>query len=359
MIAASVVVPTYERPHELRRCLDALAHQRADGVTFDVVVVDDGSRRSVADALADFHPPYRLTVLRQANAGAGAARNLGARAAEGTYCIFVDDDVVPERDFVAAHVGAQKRLGGVVAVGKITTIVPARADWFARASAGNLNRSYGKLDDGASMHWSRCYSGNLSVPRDLFLANGGFLVDLPRCEDIELGFRLEQAGIPLRYVSEARAQQLNDKRLPDLARDIERAGLAAVELSRRDVRMHGTLLGRFAPGAGARERRLLSAALAVALPPSAAAFVARAVWREGESRRRQRFVQQLCFWRGVRRALRDDRAAWQRLTRDDTLGVAAAREKAHSETTHDRPPARSLLTSSRLAPSADRRQRIS
>jgi GT2 family glycosyltransferase len=316
MIAASVVIPTYNRAEALRRCLDALARQRVDGLTFEVIVVDDGSRRSAADALADLRPPYRLTVLRQPNAGPGAARNRGAQAAEGRYCIFLDDDVLPERDLVAAYVATQERCGGVVGVGRITTILPARADWFARASAASLDRNYANLDQGASIGWMQCYSGNLSVPRDALLARGGFLVDLPRCEDIELGFRLEQSGMRLQYVPDARASQHCSKRLSDLTRDLERAGEAAVVLARRDARMGDALLGRFAVGAGPRQRKLLRTALALGLPGGAGALLARAVWREAQSRRRQWFLHELCFWRGVRHALGPDRAAWGRLTHD-------------------------------------------
>jgi hypothetical protein len=236
--------------------------------------------------------------------------------AAGRYCLFLDDDVLPELDLVDAHLSAQDEEGGVVGVGRITTSVLPTADWFARASAASLNRGFAKLDAGDPVEWLSCYSGNLSVPRDAFLAEGGFVADLPRCEDIELGFRLQRAGVPLRYVPNARGQQLCEKRLSDLARDLERAGEAAVELSRRHASMRGALLGRFPRGWGSRRRGLLRAVLAVGLPPAACDLVSRAVWSESDSRRRATFLHQVCFWRGVRRALGEDHDTWKRLTHD-------------------------------------------
>jgi glycosyltransferase involved in cell wall biosynthesis len=314
MVTISVVIPTYNRPMPLRRCLNELAKQRIDTGVFEVIVVDDGSETDVARSLSDLQLPFRLLVLRQANAGPGAARNLGVHVASGCYCLFLDDDVLPERDLVAAHRSAQNEGGGVVGVGRITTNVLPTADWFARASAESLNRGFAKLDAGEPVGWLSCYSGNLSVPRDAFLAEGGFVADLPRCEDIELGFRLERSGVPLRYIPTARVLQLCEKDRSDLARDLERAGEAAVELSRRHDAMRPALLGRFARGWGSRRRRLLRAVLAVGLPSAACDVVARAVWSETDSRRRERFLHQVCFWRGVRRALRGDHDTWRRLT---------------------------------------------
>jgi glycosyltransferase involved in cell wall biosynthesis len=314
MVGVSVVIPTYNRLTPLRRCLDALAKQRIESGAFEVIVVDDGSETDVARSLSDLQLPFRLTVLREANAGPGAARNRGVHVASGRYCLFLDDDVLPERNLVAAHRSAQDEGGGVLGVGRITTTVNPAADWFARASAESLNRGYAKLDAGEPLGWVSCYSGNLSVPRDAFLAAGGFVADLPRCEDIELGFRLQRSGVPLRYVPDARVRQLCEKDRSDLARDLERAGEAAVELSRRHDAMRAALLGRFARGWGSRQRGLLRAVLAVGLPPAACDLVSRAVWSASDSRRRERFLHQACYWRGVRRALGEDRDAWRRLT---------------------------------------------
>lgn len=83
----SVIIPTHDRPALLRDAIVSLERQtvRPD----EVVVVDDGSPTPVAvDSTLD------VRVVRTANAGAAAARNLGVSAASGELLFFLDDDDV-------------------------------------------------------------------------------------------------------------------------------------------------------------------------------------------------------------------------------------------------------------------------
>lgn len=90
-VLISVVVPTYNYVNYLPRALDSIISQvQAD---MEIVVVDDGSTDGTVELLqryADQVPCLR--VLRQANAGAGAARNAGIRAARGAYVLPLDAD---------------------------------------------------------------------------------------------------------------------------------------------------------------------------------------------------------------------------------------------------------------------------
>jgi glycosyltransferase involved in cell wall biosynthesis len=56
----------------------------------EIIVVDDGSTDSTPTILQSFGDS--ITVLRQANAGPGAARNRGLRHAKGTFIAFLDAD---------------------------------------------------------------------------------------------------------------------------------------------------------------------------------------------------------------------------------------------------------------------------
>ncbi|MEU0158169.1 CDP-glycerol glycerophosphotransferase family protein [Streptomyces sp. NPDC006261] len=93
----TVVVPLYNVEEYLGACLTSLAEQTM--ADLEVVLVDDGSTDNgpaLAQEFADRDPRFRL--IRQENAGLGAARNAGVREAapKGEFLTFVDsDDVVP------------------------------------------------------------------------------------------------------------------------------------------------------------------------------------------------------------------------------------------------------------------------
>jgi len=84
----SVIIPTYNRAHCLGEAIDSVLAQ--DPPADEVIVIDDGSTDATPDVLAGYGD--RITVRRQANAGAGAARTAGLRQARGDWITFLDSD---------------------------------------------------------------------------------------------------------------------------------------------------------------------------------------------------------------------------------------------------------------------------
>jgi glycosyltransferase involved in cell wall biosynthesis/peptidoglycan/xylan/chitin deacetylase (PgdA/CDA1 family) len=309
----SVVIPTYNRAALLARCLDALAAQ-SEPSRFDVIVVDDGSTDETARLVESLSPPHRLRLERQPNRGQAAARNKGAAAATAPYCLFVDDDVTFAEDFVSLHLQAQHEHGGMAALGPLRLQHADGANPLARHVAGVWGRhatEAAQLEREATFR--DCWSGNLSVPREVLLAVGGFAEDLPRKEDVELGFRLARAGLPFRYVSRAVAVAQFPTETSEVAGDLEHEGAADVELYRR----HPPILDALDLGLFCEYPRRLQWAIRTLVGLRLPVDVLVAVGTRLDGGRRAdawfELVTRYCYWRGARSAMRN-RGEWRRMT---------------------------------------------
>jgi len=91
----SVVIPTWNGRSFIRETLDSIAHQSVAPAA--VIVVDDGSTDGTLDAVrawADEHPDLDVSMIRQDNAGPGAATNHGITIAETPLVATLDHDDV-------------------------------------------------------------------------------------------------------------------------------------------------------------------------------------------------------------------------------------------------------------------------
>ena len=313
MIEISVIIPTYNRAQQLRICLDALSSQTQPDADFEVVVVDDGSTDTTSTLLETLKTPYTLRFLKQEHSGQQNARNRGAQAARGRYCLFLDDDIVADPNLVTEHLRVQRQHNGVVAIGQIPIALGATADGSVRYLAESWHAHYARLNRGIRRpSWRDCYGGNMSVPRASFFETGGFAVDLPRGEDVELGYRLERHGLPFIYVPHAIGTQDVCKKFRDRAADAQKSGAAWVKLYQRHPPMLSHLFGSFAEGSR-REILLQRALLSLNVPPRLLAFIGPALAKRSWSYAWYRFLDNYCYWRGVRQAV-PERDTWHRLT---------------------------------------------
>lgn len=99
MIHVSVIVPIYNGQRHLRQCIESICGQTLKDI--EILCIDDGSTDdslSILDSIAAHD--NRLRIIRQKNAGAGAARNTGIREARGEYISFLDADDFFESDML-------------------------------------------------------------------------------------------------------------------------------------------------------------------------------------------------------------------------------------------------------------------
>ena len=87
------MIPVHNRVDLTRQCLAAVRQNTSD-VSYDVVLVDDGSTDGTAEFLAGLEPPFR-SITNDGNLGFARSCNAGAWAADGEYILFLNNDTVP------------------------------------------------------------------------------------------------------------------------------------------------------------------------------------------------------------------------------------------------------------------------
>src|SRR5215510_6516895 len=109
--AVSVVIATFNRAAYLPATIASILNQSFQD--FELIVVDDGSTDDTRAVLAAYGS--RLQYFYQSNAGAAAARNLGARHAKAAWLAFQDsDDLSLPNHLASLYARAIKLTGGMV-----------------------------------------------------------------------------------------------------------------------------------------------------------------------------------------------------------------------------------------------------
>ena len=229
----TVIVPAYNASSTIAACLRAV--QLANPL--EIIVIDDGS----TDETPSIAESFGVRLLRTpGRTGPAAARNLGAREARGGVLFFVDADVqmyegTVER--VREAFQSDPRLDALIGSYDDS---PADPDFLSQYK--NLMHCYvhqhGQTE--ASTFWSGCGA----IRRDVFLSGDGFSSDYgrPAIEDIELGYRLAQAGRKIRLDRELCVKHLKRWTFWGLVKtDMLDRGIPWSELILRDRNMPNDL----------------------------------------------------------------------------------------------------------------------
>ncbi len=204
----TVIIPTFNRPRQLKGCLRALAHQDYPTQQFEVIVVDDGSPEPLDEAVDPYRSRLSLTLLRQANAGPAAARNMGASVARGGYLAFTDDDCRPRADWLRRLDAAFARNAASMVGGR--TVNRLSGNCYSATSQLILDVVYA-FYNGDPMAARFFASNNIAMPKRMFDAVSGFDSGFFRAasEDREFCDRWRMQGYAMAYHSEAVIQHLH------------------------------------------------------------------------------------------------------------------------------------------------------
>jgi peptidoglycan/xylan/chitin deacetylase (PgdA/CDA1 family)/GT2 family glycosyltransferase len=192
----SVVIPTFNRRAILERTLAPLFEQDFPPEQYEIIVVDDGSTDGTGEWLRSLHPTCGWKVVGAPNRGPATARNRGIAESRGAIVLFLDDDILCDRNVVSAHWKTHKaRNSPAIVFGPLRLIAESSALAYAAGEFLDLQAENAVAADAGLR---QAYLGpNRSIPRSVLLEHGGFDESYPFiAEDRELGLRLWTAGMP-------------------------------------------------------------------------------------------------------------------------------------------------------------------
>ncbi|HYN85336.1 MAG TPA: glycosyltransferase [Pyrinomonadaceae bacterium] len=205
-IKTSVIIPVFNQVEYTFHCLRSLVSE-IDFRETEVIVVDNASRDETRALLAHFEGLVRV-IHNDENRGFVDACNQGAAAARGRFLVFLNNDTVVLRDWLAALVETVERDERVGAVGSLflyPTGMVQEAGSVVWRDGGAHHYGWGGRADDARFAFARevdyCSGASLLVRRELFERLGG--VDRRYApayyEDVDLCFGVRALGYGVVY----------------------------------------------------------------------------------------------------------------------------------------------------------------
>ncbi len=188
----SVIIPAYRSAATIGRALSSVAGQTLKPRR--VIVVDDGSDDDTAAAAGAFAGRMNgitLSVVRQQNKGAGAARNRALAETSSEYVAFLDadDEWMPEK--IARSMVHLEGTGHVLVAHDIIRVEPDGQKRVIECA-----KRFGDTDDPFVQLYRRGFIATTTVVarRDAVLAAGGFDETLATAQDFDLWLKMLGGG---------------------------------------------------------------------------------------------------------------------------------------------------------------------
>lgn len=224
----SVVIVTYNEQDRIRACIESVVAAARELAEFEVILVDSNS----TDRTVDIASEYPITIFQIPDdelTTPGAGRYVGTQAARGELVLFVDGDMVLERDWLARAMSLMRsERPGVTHSGRQntgqhrdTTLPeqtngsPAQTEQLAVTQADSeplesapIAAVDGQLNEPAasgSITTVDSVRGVALYRREILQSVSGFDPYLQSLEDVHLGFELTEAGYRLLRLPEVAA----------------------------------------------------------------------------------------------------------------------------------------------------------
>lgn len=186
---ASIIIPTFNRDHSLRRCVHSLVRQNFSTNQYEILIIDNASTdrtKEFAEKLVKEHSNVEIRYFAEPVPGLLSGRHRGILEARGEIIILVDDDIEADKHWLSAIIETfddpEVQLVGGRNLPKYEVDPPEWLDWFWESQ--ELGRSCGflsLLDFGENIREiDACFVWglNFSIRKTAVFELGGFHPDI-------------------------------------------------------------------------------------------------------------------------------------------------------------------------------------
>lgn len=227
----SIVVAIFNRKDELFELLNSLIAQTDKD--FEVIIVDDGSFVDLLPTVETFKEMLNIQYFKKANSGPGLSRNYGANRAKNDWLVFVDSDVIVEKDYIenikknlektdcAAFGGADKAHKGFNLLQK--AISYSMTSVFTTGGIRGSKKTVTRFQP---------RSFNMGVNKEIFLKIGGFS-EMRIGEDPDLSMTIWENGYQTAFFDDIGVYHKRRTDLGKFSKQVYQFGCARPILNQR------------------------------------------------------------------------------------------------------------------------------
>jgi glycosyltransferase involved in cell wall biosynthesis len=238
----AVVVPSHNRRDLLARVLAGLGEQSYPADRFEAVVVLDACTDGSAELVRSLELPYRVRLVEHELRNSAASRNRGVSETQQPVILFIDDDVLPDRDVVAAHAEAHRLAAADVAVlADCPPVVQGRSPWELLLRSWWYDHYRRRAEPSHRWTYTDFASANASLARRTLLSHPYDELFPSRREDWELGLRLLDAGVRFEHCADATAWHHLDTAFATALKQRRQDGRADVVFAQKHPGARSTL----------------------------------------------------------------------------------------------------------------------
>ena len=211
----SIIILVWNKEYEINLSLKAFTLQDYEKNKFEIIIIDDGSTNSLDKIIDKYKNEINIQYIRKKHTGNRAAnRNFGVKKSRGERIIFIDGDMIPEKNIITEFDKYTKGNKKNCCLGVRNKLIEFDKGFINEEVIENnfiILKNLPSLKDERSYtlnffsetgnsyegNWQLFYSHSMCLWKTSFLEVNGFDEDFSKywgAEDIELGYRLYLNG---------------------------------------------------------------------------------------------------------------------------------------------------------------------